>query len=97
MDRKGRLYVAGGRNEATAYESPDEFKGGVYVFSASGALLKFVHVPRDEVTNCTFGGKDLKTLYITAGHTLWSIQTTAKGFVPWLSRQDARRHDNSSK
>ena len=49
------------------------------------------------MTNCTFGGKDLKTLYITAGHTLWSIQTTAKGFVPWLSRQDSQRNDNSSK
>lgn len=25
----------------------------------------------DSVTNCTFAGKDLKTLYITAGASLW--------------------------
>lgn len=87
MDREGRLYVAGGRNVAVPpYETADRFPGGVYVFSASGERLGFVAIPRDEVTNCTFGGPNLRTLYITAGGTLWSIRATTPGRLPWPRR-----------
>jgi gluconolactonase len=80
MDTKGRLYVAGGRNEARLpAETADEFKGGVYVLSPEGNLIEFIHVPVDEVTNCAFGGEDLKTLFITAGGTLWSIEIDVPG------------------
>lgn len=83
MDRKGRLYVAGGRNKANQFETAKQFKGGVYVISVEGELLDFVAIPRDEVTNCSFGGEDLKTLFITAGGTLWSIRTTTAGQLVW--------------
>ena len=84
LDAKGRIYVAGGRNKPNLpNETADKFKGGVYVISPDGKLLDFVAVPRDEVTNCTFGGPDLRTLYITAGGTLWSIRTTTRGKMPW--------------
>lgn len=84
LDQKGRLYVAGGLNKPNPpNETADEFKGGVYVFSPEGKRLAFAPVPRDEVTNCTFGGPELKTLYITAGGTLWSIRTTTAGQMPW--------------
>lgn len=84
LDRKGRLYVAGGLTHANPpHETADEFKGGVYVLSLEGELLDFAAIPRDEVTNCTFGGSDLKTLYVTAGGTLWSIRTTTPGKMPW--------------
>jgi gluconolactonase len=33
------------------------------------------------VTNCAFGGRDLKTLYITAGGSLWSIRVKNAGIV----------------
>jgi sugar lactone lactonase YvrE len=33
------------------------------------------------VTNCAFGGDDLKTLYVTGGGTLYSIRTTTPGRV----------------
>jgi len=42
-------------------------------------LLDFAPVPKDEVTNCAFGGDDLKTLYITAGSTLWSLRVNTPG------------------
>lgn len=84
LDETGRLYVAGGRNEPRL---PDEtaapFLGGIYVFSPQGKLEEFVHIPHDEVTNCTFGGKDLRDLYITAGGTLWTIRTANRGVTPW--------------
>jgi sugar lactone lactonase YvrE len=38
-------------------------------------------VPVDEVTNCAFGDDDLKTLFITAGGTLWHIRVTTPGNV----------------
>ena len=41
----------------------------------AGKLVDFVPIPKDEVTNCAFGGSDGKTLFITAGGTLWSIAT----------------------
>ena len=87
LDEHGRLYVAGGLNRANPpYETADEFKGGVYVLSADGTLLDFMPIPRDEVTNCTFGGADLKTLYTTAGGTLWSIRTKARGQFAWPTK-----------
>ncbi len=82
-DRKGRLYVAGGLNRLNLPAETNRFKGGVYVFDANGMYLTMVPIPRDEVTNCSFGGDDLKTLYITAGGTLWSIRTTTPGSLPW--------------
>ena len=84
QDQKGRLYVAGGLNRPNPpFETARQFKGGVYVFSPSGELVDFVAIDRDEVTNCTFGGGDLRTLYITAGGTLWRIGTTTSGRMPW--------------
>ncbi|MEM7232244.1 MAG: SMP-30/gluconolactonase/LRE family protein, partial [Planctomycetota bacterium] len=83
FDARGRLYVAGGRNVARPpFETNGEL-GGVYVFSPEGQLLAFYHVPRDEVTNCTFGDDDLRTLYITAGGTLWTLRTLTPGHVTW--------------
>lgn len=82
QDREGRLYVAGGLNKPNPPAEPaKDKKGGIYVFSPEGKLLTFLPVPRDEVTNCAFGGDDLKTLYITGGGTLYSIRTTTPGRV----------------
>ena len=85
QDAKGRLYVAGGLNKPNPPAEPDDkVKGGIYVIDPeSGRLLAFVGVPTDEVTNCAFGGTDLKTLYITGGGTLYSIRTTTEGKVVW--------------
>src|SRR5205807_1866420 len=73
QDQKGRLYVAAGLNKPhPPFEPATDRKGGIYVLSPEGKLLAFLAVPRDEVTNCAFGGDDLMTLYITAGGTLYS-------------------------
>lgn len=86
LDAKGNLFVAGGLTKSNPpAESADEFKGGVYVFSAKGKLVEFIAIPNDEVTNCTFGGDDLKTLYVTAGGNLWSVRVNTPGKLPWPS------------
>jgi gluconolactonase len=83
-DEKGRLYVAGGLNKPNPPAEPaKDVKGGIYVLSPEGKLLDFLPVPTDEVTNCAFGGEDRKTLYITAGGTLYSIRTTTAGRRVW--------------
>jgi sugar lactone lactonase YvrE len=76
--------VAGGLNKPNPpFEPAKDKKGGIYVLTPEGKLLTFLAVPRDEVTNCAFGGDDLKRLYITGGGTLYSIRTTTKGRVVW--------------
>ena len=86
LDVEGRLYIAAGRTVASPPNETTEAKGGVYVISPEGKQIAFIPIQEDSVTNCTFGGPDRKTLFITAGHTLWSIPTTTAGFVPFLNR-----------
>jgi gluconolactonase len=81
MDREERLYVAAGRNRASQWETADEFKGGIYILSPTGELLEFVHLEKDETSNCAFGGADLKTLFVTSGGQLWSIPVSTPGRI----------------
>lgn len=39
----------------------------IYVFSPSGGVLESHRTPEDRPTNCSFGGPDLTTLYVTTG------------------------------
>lgn len=52
----------------------------IYIFSSTGEILETHPVPCDRPTNCTFGGTDLKTLYVTSieGH-LFSAHTEHQG------------------
>ncbi len=84
IDRAGRLYVTAGLNYAAPpHETAGKYKAGVYVISSEGGLVDFIPVPMDMVTNCAFGGADRKQLYITAGHTLWTIGVEQPGYTPW--------------
>lgn len=70
----GTLYVTAGYNYPNLpAETSEKHKAGVYCISIDGELQRFIPVPADMITNCTFGGKEGRTLYITAGHKLWSI------------------------
>jgi gluconolactonase len=87
LDTAGRLYVAAGLNRPNQpAETADSPTAGIYVFSPAGELLEFVAIPRDETTNCAFGGDDLKTLFVTSGGTLWSLQTTTPGRPVWPAK-----------
>ena len=84
LDQQGRLYVAAGLNKPNLpQETADPATAGVYVFSVDGKLLDFAPILRDETTNCGFGGDDMKTLFVTAGGSLWSLQTTVAGSPTW--------------
>jgi gluconolactonase len=88
VDVEGNLYASAGLNwEASLKFRPNrsasnetmDTKGGVYVISPQGKLLDFYPVPEDTVTNNAFGGPDMKTLYITAGKTLFKVRTKVAG------------------
>lgn len=87
IDTMNRLFVAAGLNKGSLpYETVEPYRAGVYVLSYDGRLIDFVPIPRDEVTNCAFGGADLKTLFITAGGTLWSVETSDAGVVSFPAK-----------
>ena len=52
--------------------------GGIYFFSPEGKQLAFLPTPEDP-NNCCFAGKDRKTLYITAGKSLYRVDLTLAG------------------
>src|SRR5262249_19644582 len=57
-------------------------KTGVSIFAPSGKTLGFIRTP-ETATNCAFGDRDLKTLYITAGRSVYKIRTNAVGAVAY--------------
>jgi len=58
---------------------------GVYVYAPDGIPLAFLATP-EPPTNVEFGGADRKTLYITAGKSLYRIATNMTGFHLWPPR-----------
>ena len=58
---------------------------GVSVFSPDGKPLAFIPVP-ESPTNVEFGGPERKTLYITAGKSLYRVETTMTGHHLWPPR-----------
>ena len=54
-------------------------RAGVYVVSPAGTLLRFIPIPEDVITNNAFGGPDMRTLYVTAGRTVFQVRTEIAG------------------
>lgn len=79
IDVQGNLYASAGLHRRRGTSETLDTKCGVYVISPAGKLLKFIPIPEDTITNNTFGGPDMKTLYITAGKTLYKVRTEIPG------------------
>lgn len=79
IDSKGNLYVAAGLHKTRNTSETLNTKPGIHVISSDGRLLAYRETPVDTVTNCTFGGKDRRTLYVTCGTKLVSIKTRVAG------------------
>src|SRR5262245_25563041 len=79
IDTQGNLYASAGMNQLRGTSETLATKTGVYVISPQGKLLKFIPIPEDFITNNAFGGPDMKTLYITAGKTLYKVRTDVAG------------------
>jgi len=79
VDSEGNLYVAAGLNNLRGTSETLATVAGIHVFSPLGELLQHIPIPEDTITNAAFGGPDLRTLYITAGKTLFSVRTEIQG------------------
>lgn len=79
VDSAGNLYVAAGLNRTRGTSETLDTAAGVHVFSPAGELIEHIPVPEDTITNAAFGGPDLRTLYVTAGKTLFSVRTDVEG------------------
>ena len=79
IDSAGNLYVAAGLNRLRGTSETLDTVAGIHVFSPSGELMEHIPIPEDTITNAAFGGDDLRTLYVTAGKTLFSIRTDIAG------------------
>ena len=64
LDTEGNLYLTG---------------KGVIVFDKAGKKIEQIDVPESWTANVSFGGKDHRTLFITASTGFYSIQTKHRG------------------
>ena len=64
IDTKGNLYITSAL--------------GLQVFDPQGKLLGIIEFP-EQPANATFGGKENKTLYVTARTSLYSVEMEAQG------------------
>ena len=71
VDVQGNLYGAAGQLR--------DGQLGIHVISPQGKLLKVIPIPEEPITNDTFGGPDMKTLYVTAGKSLYKVRTEIAG------------------
>jgi gluconolactonase len=71
VDIQGNLYGSAG-SRATG-------NTGIHVISPQGKLLRVIPIPEDPITNNAFGGPDMKTLYVTAGKTVYKVRTEIAG------------------
>jgi len=67
LDTEGNLYLTG---------------RGVFVYNPEGKQIEHIEVPERWTANVSFGGKDHKTLFITASSGLYAIQMKYAGANP---------------
>jgi gluconolactonase len=90
VDMKGNLWVAAGINRSRGNTGETlDVPAGVYVISPEGKLLGRIPIPEDLTTNVAFGGPERKTLYVTAGRTLYKFPVRVSGYAvyPPLERK----------
>lgn len=67
VDSEGRLWTTGA--------------GGVSVHTSDGRYLGVFEMD-EHAANLTFGGEDYSTLFLTAGTSLYAVETAVRGLVP---------------
>jgi gluconolactonase len=71
IDRQGNLYVTG--------------PGGIWIWDSQGHHLGTIVMP-EQPANLAWGGPQLTTLYITATTSVYKLEMSAPGFVPYLDK-----------
>lgn len=81
VDQQGNLYIAGGVSRARGPHESTDVPPAIWIIRPDGQLLGQLPIPEDVITNVTFGGDDMRALYVTAGKTLFTTRTTVPGWA----------------
>jgi gluconolactonase len=72
LDIKGNIYLTAGEGAAA----------GVYIFAPDGEQIGLIAM-HETPGNCTFGGLDLRTLYVASSSSLYRIRLAIPGLVAY--------------
>ena len=75
LDVEGNIYLTAGSG----------VKAGIYIFAPDGEHVGFI-ATGEIPGNCTFGGPDLRTLYIAASSSLYCIELAVPGYLAYPPR-----------
>jgi gluconolactonase len=80
-DMQGNIWITAGIRVPRPPGETTDVPQGVYVVSPQGKLLGRIPIPEDYVTNLAFGGPERKTLYVTAGTSIYKIPVAVSGYA----------------
>ena len=83
VDASGVLYVCAGVAQPRSPNETADVVPGVYRITADGRLIDVLPVGTDVITNCCFGGPDMRTLFVTAGHRVYATRVQVPGWHAW--------------
>jgi gluconolactonase len=79
LDEQGNLWIAAGIMFPRHAGETSDVPPGVYVITPKGELLGRIPIPEDLCTNLAFGGPARKTLYVTAGKSIYKVPLAVSG------------------
>ena len=83
LDTEGNLYIAAGINTPRGPHEDSTVPPGIYIITPEGEMKGRIPIPEDTLTNLAFGGADGKTIYVTAGKTIYKTRVTVPGQVSY--------------
>jgi gluconolactonase len=83
LDVEGNLWIAAGVMVPRHPWETDAVPPGIYVVTPAGELRGRIPIHEDLITNLAFGGPDGRTLYVTAGKTLFQTRVAVPGQVAY--------------
>ena len=81
LDERGNLWVAAGIMFPRHSGETTDVPPGVYVLTPEGRLLGRIPIPEDLCTNLAFGGPGRRTLYVTAGKSIYKVPLAVSGYA----------------
>ncbi|MBC8350654.1 MAG: SMP-30/gluconolactonase/LRE family protein [Planctomycetes bacterium] len=83
LDMEGNLLIAAGITTPRGPHETADVPPGIYVVTPQGELKSRIPIHEDALTNLAFGGADGKTIYITAGKSLFTTRVAIPGQVSY--------------
>ena len=81
LDERGNLWVAAGIMFPRHAGETADVPPGIYVITPEGQLLGRIPIPEDLCTNLAFGGPGRRTLFVTAGKSIYRVPLAVSGYA----------------